>query len=79
MLVGGLSPEEMLKALDSKSSDDRHMALAEGYFYLGQYYLGRGDKAKARGMFEKTRQLAVLVYSEHIAAKFELQRLIEGQ
>jgi lipoprotein NlpI/transglutaminase-like putative cysteine protease len=78
MITGHLSPEEMLKLIDAKSGDERRMALAEGYFYLGQHYLTLGDKAKAREYFEKTRQLEVIIYTEHVAAAFELQRLTRG-
>lgn len=72
LLAGALRPDEMLNRLDDKKGDDRAMALAEGYFYLGQYYTVRGDTEKARGYFEKTRQQQVLPYMEHIAAGFEL-------
>src|SRR5262249_49374765 len=48
LLSGDLTPDDMLKLLGSKTGDERQMTLAEGYFYLGQYYLGRGDKARAR-------------------------------
>jgi lipoprotein NlpI/transglutaminase-like putative cysteine protease len=77
MLTGNLAPDDMLKLIDGKTGDDRHMALAEGYFYLGQHFLMLGDKAKAREYFEKTRQLEVIIYTEHIAAAFELQHLKE--
>jgi len=75
MLTGALSPEDMLSLLDRKSGDDRQMALTEGYFYLGQYHLTRGNREAARELFEKTRELDVVIYTEHIAAEFELQRL----
>jgi lipoprotein NlpI len=79
MITGTITPEEMLKLIDAKSSgDERRMALAEGYFYLGQHYLTLGDKARAREYFEKTRQLDVIIYTEHVAAAFELQRLTQG-
>jgi lipoprotein NlpI len=78
MITGNVSPEEMLKRIDAMSGDERRMALAEGYFYLGQHYLTQGDKARAREYFEKTRQLDVIIYTEHVAAAFELQRLAEG-
>ena len=65
----------MLKLLERKSGDERTMALSEGYFYLGQYYLGRGDKAKAREYFDKTRRLNIIIYTEHVAAGFELRQL----
>jgi lipoprotein NlpI len=76
VLTGHLTPEEMLKLLERKTGDDRRMALSEAYFYLGQYYLGRGDKAKARNSFEETRRQNVLIYTEHIAAAFELKHLL---
>ena len=75
VLAGKLSPEEMLKLLERRNGDERKVAAAEGYFYLGQYYMGRGDKAKAREFFEKTRRLNIVTHTEHTAAGFELQHL----
>ena len=75
VLAGHLTPEEMLKLLDRKAGDDRTMAQSEGFFYLGEYYLGRGDATKARDWFERARQLNVISFVEHAAAKFELRRL----
>jgi lipoprotein NlpI/transglutaminase-like putative cysteine protease len=78
MLTGLLTPDQMLQLLDGKSGDDRDMALAEGYFYVGEHYLARGDKARAREFFEKAWQLDVILYLEHVAAGAELQRLDQG-
>lgn len=75
MITGALTPEDMLKLLDAKSGDDARMALAEGYFYIGEHYLVLGDKARARDYFEKTRALDVIIYTEHVAAGFELKKL----
>ena len=75
MLTGKLSPDDMLKSLEKKQGDERQMALTEAYFYLGQYYLLTGDRAKAQENFEKTRSLGVINYLEHTAAEFELERL----
>lgn len=75
MLTGSMSPEELLKVMDEKKGDERQMALAEGYFYLGQHYLIAGDSNTARTYFEKTRGLDVFIYIEHVAARFELERL----
>ena len=75
VLTGKLAPEEMLKLLERKTGDERRMAESEGYFYLGQYYLGRGDKAKAREYFEKARRANIILYTEHTAAGFELRQL----
>jgi len=75
LLTGHLDPEDLLKLLDAKRGDEREMALTEGYFFLGQHYLTRGDKAKAREYFEKTRRQNVFIYLEHTAAGFELAAL----
>ena len=73
MFAGKLTPEEMLKTLVSKTGDERDMALSEGYFYAGEYYLAHGDKEKARELFTKTREMGVLVYIEHVCAGLELK------
>ena len=75
MLTGSMSPDELLKLMDEKKGDERVMALAEGYFYLGQHYLLAGDSKTAQSYFEKTRSLDVCIYVEHVAAGFELERL----
>lgn len=75
MMIGQLSPEDMLKSLDKKEGDEKQMALAEAYFYLGQHYLGAGDLKQAETSFEKTRSLGVIDYIEHISAKYELELL----
>jgi lipoprotein NlpI/transglutaminase-like putative cysteine protease len=75
MLIGKLSPDDMLKSLEKKQGDERQMALAEAYFYLGQYYLVAGNRTKAQESFEKTRSLGIINYLEHNCAEFELDRL----
>ena len=75
LLSGNLTPEEMLKQIDRKAGDERKMALSEGYFYLAQYYLAHGDKAKARKYLLESRRQNVIIYTEHTAAAFELKRL----
>ena len=75
MLTGKLSPDDMLKSLEKKQGDERQMALAEAYFYLGEYYLVARDRSKAQQSFEKTRSLGIIGYLEHTSAEFELERL----
>ncbi|MBX3653366.1 MAG: DUF3857 domain-containing protein [Ramlibacter sp.] len=75
MLHGLLTPAEALAAVEKKSGDDRVMGLAEGYFYVGQWYRLQGDNAKAAEYFRKTREQGILLYTEHVAAAFELRQL----
>ena len=78
VVTGAMPPAEMLKRIDQKKGDERDMALAEGYFYLGQRYLVVGDKKTAQSYFEKARQVGVFTYTEHMAAAFELQQLAKA-
>jgi lipoprotein NlpI len=78
MMTGTITPENMLQSLEKKSGDDRDMALAEGYFYVGQHYLAAGDRKTAEDYLRKTRDLGVIVYTEHIAAGFALKQLQGG-
>ncbi|MFM9880200.1 MAG: DUF3857 domain-containing protein [Burkholderiaceae bacterium] len=75
MLHGLMTPDEALATLDSKKGDDKEMALAEGYFYVGQQYYASGDKAKAAEYFSKAREKGVVIYIEHQAAGIELQQM----
>lgn len=75
VVVGKLSPEEMLKLLERKGGEERKMASSEGYFYLGQYYMGRGNKTKAREFFERALQGNIVTSAEHKAVGFELRDL----
>jgi len=75
MLTRAISPEQMLKQIDKKKGDDRRMAQVEGYYYLAEFYLSTGDEKKARSYLEQVRKLGVIIYTEHKAAGFELERL----
>lgn len=75
MLAGRLTPDQVLVQIDRKTGDDRQLALAEGWFYIGEYWLGEGNPDAARTAFEKSRAVGVTLYLEYAAAGFELQRL----
>jgi lipoprotein NlpI len=77
-LAQHIVPGEVLKILDAKIGDERVMALAEGYFYLRQFYLVNGNATRVKEFFEKAVQQQVIIYTEHRAALFELKRLNEA-
>lgn len=64
-----------MSALEKKSGDDRQMALAEAWFYIGQHHKIRGETELAASSFRKAREMGVTVYIEHVAAGFELQKM----
>ena len=70
VLTGKLAPADLVRLIERKTGDEGRMAACEGYFYLGQYFLTRGDTTKAREFFQKARQTNVLLYTEYKAAEF---------
>lgn len=75
MLVGDLTPQALLAEVDKLQGDERTLALAEAWFYVGQVQLVQGRAEAAREAFEKCRSHGITGYYEHIAAGFELARL----
>ncbi len=79
MLMGSLTPDELIKIANEKTGDEREMTLSEGYFYIGQYYKVRGDDARAAEYFDKTQKQGILFYREHTASKHELAHIKKAQ
>jgi tetratricopeptide (TPR) repeat protein len=75
MLVGSLSPDEVLAQANRKQGDEREMTLAEAWFYVGQHYQSQGQLPKAREAYEKSREKGITMYIEHHAAGLELERM----
>lgn len=75
MFGGQMTPEQVIEQIGRKSGDDQELALAEGWFYIGEFQLGANQPGKARDAFEKARAKGITRYIEHSAAGFELQRL----
>ncbi len=75
LLTGSMQPQQVLQIIDSKKGDELYMTQTEGYFYLAQYYLLQNDIAQATNYLQKVRDLGVAIYTEYVAAAFELKRL----
>ncbi|HTJ96077.1 MAG TPA: hypothetical protein VL381_01300, partial [Rhodocyclaceae bacterium] len=75
MLIGKITPEQMLEEVNKKTGDERELNLTEAKFYLGQYYLNQGKAAAARTAFEEVRKQGITMYVEHVAAGLELARM----
>ncbi len=75
LIAGVISPDEMLDLVNRKQGDEREMALAEAWFYLGQHYLLHNQPSEARRAFANARGKEITMYIEHVAAGFELKRL----
>lgn len=75
MLSNQKTPEAMLRVAHKEGGNGLDIALAEAYFYLGQYYLQTDDKIKARLYFQHSIDKGVLYSQYHFAARQELARL----
>jgi transglutaminase-like putative cysteine protease/lipoprotein NlpI len=76
MLHGQLSVEAVLQYIERhKKGDDKVMALAEAYFYIGQHYYAQNDKLRAIDYFKKARAQGITMFIEHVAAGAELKLL----
>ncbi len=72
MAATGGDPEVMLRSLNKLTGQELEFALAEAYFFAGQEYLVRGNKDKAKEMFERCVAIGAIHYIEHISAALEL-------
>ncbi|PHV19775.1 hypothetical protein CSQ92_24695 [Janthinobacterium sp. BJB446] len=77
LFTGISTPEQVLAAADTMQGDERLLSLCEAYFNIGQYYLLKQDRRKAREYFEKTVATGMVMYAEYGNALFELQRLAQ--
>jgi transglutaminase-like putative cysteine protease/lipoprotein NlpI len=75
LVAGRLATEQLLEVIARKDGDDRELALAEGWFYIGEAQLGSNQPDKARESFAKARAQGITRAVEHAAAGFELERL----
>jgi len=75
LLTGRGSPDQVLEQIARKDGDDRELAAAEAWFYIGEYWLGQSRIDPAKEAFEKARAQGITHYLEHVAAGLELRRL----
>jgi len=57
-----------------KDGDERELALAEAWFYIGEYEALQSRAGKAREAFEKARATGITHYLEYVAAGLALQQ-----
>lgn len=77
LFTGISTPEQVLAAADTMTGDERLLSLCEAYFNVGQYYLLKQDRLKAREFFEKTVATGMVMYAEYGNALLELRRLAQ--
>ena len=75
MLADRLTTDEIGPLAAKKPGDTAELNGTEADFYLGEFFLARGDVAKARDAFTASRARGVIIYTEYFASGVELDRL----
>jgi lipoprotein NlpI len=75
MLVGALTPQQLMAEVDKKQGDDRALTLAEAWFYVGQHHFAQGRLEDAKQAWRRAREQGITMYLEHVAAGHELARV----
>ncbi len=75
MLLGRVSPDQLLVRAESDDKGMQRDRLCEAYFYIGQKYLLDGQKEQARSAFEKSAAQEVFPFGEYGYALHELGRV----
>ncbi|MCE1245047.1 MAG: tetratricopeptide repeat protein [Firmicutes bacterium] len=75
MLSESITPAECLKMAVDGEKDKMMQRKCEAYFYIGEYYLIKNDKAKAKEYFEKCVATGVNYFNEYYFSKAELKKL----
>ena len=74
MYKGELKPEALMDTKDSKSEDQKLQYVTQGYG-LGNFYLSKGDTAKAKSIFENVLATGYWSAFGYIASELELAGL----
>ena len=74
LFLGKTTPQQVLAA--AKHSDQRKQREQEreAFFYVGQYYLLRGDRGESARLFRKALDTGITGFYEYDGAKVELER-----
>lgn len=72
MLLGKLTPEQLINTASSPDKGIRQDQYCEAYFYIGQKYLLDNKKADAEDSFQKSLDQGVMLYMENDFSLLEL-------
>ena len=71
LLAGKISPEDLLISSENPDRKKNSEQKCEAFYYLGEYFLLKGDKASALSYFSKSVKTDVQSFSEYLlSAKF---------
>ena len=71
--AGIIKPEDLLALARSRNGGAGELALAEAWFYIGQWHKSQGRSREAQEAFRNTLAQNATMYLEHTAAEYELR------
>lgn len=75
LYLGRAGPEAVLAAAADPDPRERREKEAEAFFYIGQYYLLKGERETAARYFRATMDTGLKSFYEYTGAQVELQRM----
>ena len=75
MFLGQAEPKQVLAQANDRDAKKQREQRTGAYFYVGQYHLIRGSRAKAKAHFRSTLKLGVKYFVEYTGARVELARM----
>ena len=78
LLADRLGPDEVGPLAAKKPGDAAELNGTEADFFVGEWYLSRGELPKARESFAASRARGVIIYTEYAASGLELEKLDRG-
>ena len=75
LYLGNTTPEKVLANAESSIARTHLMLQCEAQFYLGEYYLLKGEKERARASFKASLDTGVTDFMEYDWALRELEVL----
>ena len=75
LLAGRLSPDALRAVVAQKPGDVGQLDATEADFFIGEHFLAKNERDKAREAFTASRARGVITYTEHAASGHELKKL----
>lgn len=72
--LGRTTADDLKASIDGPDSRERREKECEYFFYVGEYYLLRGEKKAAAKMFRRALDTGITDFIEYTTAKVELER-----
>jgi tetratricopeptide (TPR) repeat protein len=73
LFLGQITPDDCLKLADHEDVRQDKEKKCETYFFLGEYFLLKGERTKAKEYFKKSIETGLKTFGTYLAADYELR------